>query len=285
MQDDQTLDEAKVEDRVITTENVEKAFEDDPAKEKSEEPKQDPGTPEADAKKGDEPEADKDGEKPEDEKDRSDRRNRIPAKQRIGQLTAEKRTLEAQLRAANQTVQRLKHRLDNPPKIAEDDYDGQAALRAHQLSEQARVDDAQAELEQLAEQHAQVRRDTFVERCTEAETEMPGLLEKFSDLPVSPFAADFIAESSRSAEIAKYFVSNPKEAHAIHRMPVTQQGVALARLEAKLERGAEHRKTSNAPPPTPKIEASSTPEQKQPGEMSEAEYIAWYRERERKRES
>lgn len=184
----------------------------------------------------------------------------------IDRLTAEKRQLERDVQTKRDEAQRIARQLAEQ----KDDPNDHAAATRRAVKEER--------LEQVGESYKQAvadlnakRAQTFESKIEDARERIPDLeiaLKDFMRLPVSEAAADLIAESDRTAEIAYFLAKNPNEAHRIARLPNHLQGAEIARIEAKVSSAPAARKTSNAPPPPPMINGTSSPASKTPAEMS-----------------
>lgn len=219
------------------------------------------------------------------DKDDEQKQRRRRYQERIDQLTAQKRVAEARL-AEMEVRYRTLLKEPDVPRDRELSYDEQENLRLRQVVRSERAEDVRSEAAQTAAQARQARLEMFQAKVESVADRMPDLAQKFSAVPVSEFAADFIAESERAAELAYYLGSNPHEAHRIASLPVPRQGVELARLESKLQAAPAVRKVSQAPNPPRIVDGgSAAPQAKSPSEMTEAEYSDWYRERKKKAEA
>lgn len=233
----------------------------------AEQAKTEPGTPAA------EPNADQG------EKDEQKPKSRF--QERIDRLTAEKREAEARARAAEDRLRKLQQPLEIPDR--ELSFEEQEEHRLAQVFRKERARDVAEEAADSARAAADKRRQTFEARAESVADRMPDLREKFYSVPCSEFAADFIAESDRGAELAYFLGSNPHEAQRIASLPDTRQAIELTRLEAKLSAAPQVRKISQAPTPPPMVGGgTAAPGPKDPAEMTDAEYSAWYAERQKK---
>jgi hypothetical protein len=210
------------------------------------------------------------------EKDEQKPKSRF--QERIDRLTAEKREAEARARAAEERLTKLQQPLE-VPKDRDLTFDEQENLRVKQAYREARADDVASEAQESAARAAQARQQMFEAKVEAVADRMPDLKDKFYSVPCSQFAADFIAESEKAAEIAYFLGSNPHEASRISKLPDTRQAVELARLEARLNAAPQVRKTSAAPNPPPTVGGGASPGPKDPSTMSMAEYNEWYRKR------
>lgn len=94
-----------------------------------------------------------------------------------------------------------------------------------------------------------------------------------SDAPVTQAMSQAIVESDVGADIAYYLAQHPDEAKAIATLSPVRQIAAIGRLEDKVSKPAP-RKTTEAPPPI-KPTGSKSQTDKDPSEMSAAEFAAW----------
>lgn len=204
------------------------------------------------------------------EKDETPKRNRVA--ERISQLTAEKH-------AAIREAAALRSRLDalqraQPAQVDPNDYE---AVQREGMRQVIREETAQQTVEQYThavERARQATIDAFTTKIDAARERIPDLdrsVQDFMRLPVSQHAAEIIAESELSAEIAHYLAHNPGEAHRIHMMTPAQQGRELARIEAKVSLPVK--RTSKAPPPPPTVTGAQPARQKTPQEESALEYM------------
>lgn len=230
--------------------------------------KTEPGQPAADQEAGQ-------GEKDEQQKPKS------RFQERIDRLTAEKRAAEARAAAAEARLKKLSAPFE-APEGRELSFEEQEELRLRQVLRRERAEELQQEAQQERASVIERRRQMFEAKVEAVADRMPDLVQKFAAVPCSDFAADFIAESDRGAEIAYYLGSNPHEANRLASLPDTRQAVELARLEARLNAAPQVRKISQAPTPPPMVGGGQTaPIEKPPSEMSMAEYSEWYRKRRR----
>lgn len=185
----------------------------------------------------------------------------------IDTLIATKRAEERRVQALRDEATRLHQQLQQTPQ--DDPYDTVAATRRAVKEErlQQTIEQHQSAVQQVAAQ----RVATFEAKLEAARERIPDLdqaLNDFSRLPVTEVAADIIAESDKAAEIAYYLAKNPQDAIRIARLPVHLQGAEIARIEHRVSTAPTVRKSSNAPPPVPMINGTSSPSSKTPSEMS-----------------
>ncbi len=202
---------------------------------------------------------------------------KVPFKDRFSQVYAQKKQAEAEAMMARAEAQQLRRELaemrskplDQMPYEDQDDLRVRAAIKEERLAEK------ESEAQRREWQAHDARAATFQAKVSEALPRMPDLVEVFSTIPLSDFAADLIAESEKAAEIAYYLGKNPQIARNIYQQPPHLQGAEIARIEARVSAAPTVRKTSKAPAPAPLLGGSSSPGVKDPADMSMEEYSAW----------
>jgi hypothetical protein len=127
---------------------------------------------------------------------------------------------------------------------------------------------------QTRQQYQQIHAKTTKAASVFAEAEaMPGFnREEFDSLPVSDVVADAILESDVAAKIMAHLTSNPNEAVRINKLSPVRQAAEIGKLEALL---ASAPKVSNAPAPIKPIGANSGSSDKDPSQMTDAEFAKW----------
>lgn len=200
--------------------------------------------------------------------------------ERVDRLTAQKHALNAENEALKGELERLRKPIQ-VPSDRDLSFEEQEALRLRQVVREERADQLESELRQRQTREADLVLKAINEKVQAVADRIPDITEKVFDptLPVSPFAAEFIAESEKGAEVAYYLASNRAEAARIAAMPVTRQALELARLEARLNAAPQVRKMSAAPNPPPTVGGGVSPGPKDPSTMSMSEYAEWYRKR------
>lgn len=94
--------------------------------------------------------------------------------------------------------------------------------------------------------------------------------------PITESMAEIVMESDHSAALAYHLGKNPEVAAKIAQLPPLQQARELGRIEAKLSDVPKPPQVSGAPPPAPKIAASDARVEKDPKDMTDAEFSKWY---------
>lgn len=183
--------------------------------------------------------------------------------------------LRQQPAAKTETVQQTKTLAD----FEYDDSKYQAYL--FEQAEQRAVQAAEKRLKEREETAAKERRKaTFAQRESEFAKNAPDYRDKTRSVsfPVSDAMAEVFAESEEGPAVAYYLANNLEQADRIARMSPLAAAHALGLIQAKLlaEREKAAKKVSEAPPPPPKIEGSGDPKvEKDPSEMTDAEFAKW----------
>ncbi len=218
-------------------------------------------------------EADQNAEKPAEtpDKDAEPKRNRVS--ERIAQLTAEKHAAAREAAALRARLEALSRA--PPATVDPNDYDAQQREGVRQVLREETAQQTVQQYQGAVERARQAQIESFNARVDAARERIPDIdrsMQTFFQLPVSEHAAEIIAESEVSAEIAHYLANNPREAYDIAHMTPAQQGRALARIESRVSLPV--RRTTAAPPPVPTVTGAQATRAKTPTEMSAAEYIA-----------
>lgn len=108
----------------------------------------------------------------------------------------------------------------------------------------------------------QAATDALHERLEEAGDEIDGFDKVIStitgrDFPGTVVMRDYMLESDKPAEVAKWLADNPAEARRISLLSDVGAWKALERAEAKLAKATPSKKTTGAPPPLTKVGGSS----------------------------
>lgn len=112
-----------------------------------------------------------------------------------------------------------------------------------------------------AEQEAVQRRAKFDERVAQFAKSVEDYSEVVTDsTPVSEGMADYLLDSDEAGALMYYLGNNPDEARKLYGLSPAKAGRELTRLEERLvaeRKKAAEKPVSQAPPPAPKIEAST----------------------------
>lgn len=171
------------------------------------------------------------------------------------QARREARAFAAQ-RRENRELQRQLGRMD--AELAALRQQGTPAADGEQPPRQERSPAHTAAAQAFAE-----HRDAIMERVEDAGDGIEGF-EKVMDtiqadtFPGTRVMLDFLGDSDRPADVAKWLAENPGEARKISRMSDVMAVRALEKAEAKLS-AKPAPKTTQAPPPVPTVGGRSTP--------------------------
>jgi hypothetical protein len=227
---------------------------------------------------------------------------------RIDELTRLRREAERREAAADARVQKLMEmveRLSTQPQRAPAesserslaDFGGdEKAYRDHLFNrarEEARTEAQRAVTERTDEWIGQQNRDAsraeFDERAEKFANSVEDYEEITSDptLPITPVMADAIIDSEAGPEIFYYLGNNRDLARKISAMSPARAGAEIARIESKLaaERAKAKPKTvSQAPAPTPRLEAKEAGAVRVSASSAESDKLStdeWMKARER----
>jgi hypothetical protein len=232
-----------------------------------------PGTPESNAQEGSgagEPAA----AKPLEGKQGEQERRKESVQERIDKAVFKQREAERREAAALARAAELERKLQPPPANAPleelDRYERRKDLVDW------RVDELRSEARDANSHAVEAAYEKFAARAEAVADRIPDLIERFSDpnLPVSKIMGEFVADSEKGAEIAHFLADNPTEAARIKSLSDAHQGVALARLEARLSVAPPIRKVSTAPTPPPSIAGNASPSGRSVEEFSVSEMQA-----------
>lgn len=169
----------------------------------------------------------------------------------ISDLTARKHAEKRELEALQRQTSALRQQYQATQKIDPNDFEASEMGRTQRAVIGVQHGLAQQQTADAEQRIAELRSATFMAKVDQARERIPDIdqtLAAFSNLPVSNFAADLIAESDRAVEIANYLGRNPHEAIRISRLPSEYQGVEIARIENRVA-AMPVKRISQAPAP------------------------------------
>ena len=199
---------------------------------------------------------------------------------------AESKMLKERLDRIEQNLQRNQlptKAIDNSePKIENfDDFDKYVAAKAEWIASKKINETLQDRERRTAEERVATAHykavDGWNQRLAEATAEMPDFKEvvSSSDLPMSDFMRDAIIDSDLGPKVAYWLANNPDEAKKIASMSPLATVKAIGRIEERLESQAKApKKPTGAPAPLKPVGGKASV-QKDPGQMSDAEYLEW----------
>jgi hypothetical protein len=141
--------------------------------------------------------------------------------------------------------------------------------RERQRANAARVQAAQQEQRRTQESLAQK-----IESARERFEDFDDVVGN-PDLPITDHMAQAIALSDVGADVAYHLGKNPKEAARIASLHPAAQAVEIGKLGVELGLRAKQKTVSKAPPPVQSRVTGSSGVQKDPDQMTTAEWMAW----------
>jgi hypothetical protein len=187
---------------------------------------------------------------------------------RIDQMTWEKRELERRALAAESRIADLEKRAnarpdpakyDDPAKYEYDDRAAQAAdLRRHEVK---------LEAEDAARQAAMAQVQVWQARCEEYAADVPDF-QTVTDNPriaISPEMARTIMDMDDGPAVAYHLAKNPATAQHIANMAPRQQATELGKIAGRLAQSPALKRVTQAPPPPATVQgragnSASTPD-------------------------
>ncbi len=245
--------------------------------------------PEGEKKEEAKPEA-KEAPKPEEKKE-----DHIPkgVQKRIDRAVREKYEAQAEAKMLKERLDRIEQNLrqnnrqDRPIDNSEpmidnfDDFDKYVAAKAGWIASKKINETLQERERRSAEERVAAAHYKAVEgwqqRVEQATAELPDFEEVLSssDVPMSDFMRDAIIDSDLGPKVAYWLANNPDEAKKIASMSPLATVKAIGRLEERLESQAKApKKPTSAPAPLTPVGGKASVS-KDPGKMSDAEYLEW----------
>lgn len=211
---------------------------------------------------------------------------------RIDRAVRQKYEAEARAKMLEERLSALEQRqfqsqqkpVDNSePKLENfDNFDAYVAAKAEWIAER-KIEQTLTEREkrQMAEREAAEHRKTaegWTRRMAEATAEMPDFEEVLasSDVPMTPAMQQAIMESDIGPKVAYHLALHPDEAIQIANMSPIRAAAALGRIEERLA-ARPTKGVSGAPEPIKPVGGTRATAQKDPANMTDAEFAAWRR--------
>lgn len=182
------------------------------------------------------------------------------------------------LKAYRETLERIIPQQQEQPAQPNDGRPTRAQFGDDDDYVEAMADWKLAQREKAYRQQAAQAQARNISNRTEniyAEAEkLPGFSrDAFDELPLTQAIAAAIVDSDVSAKLMAYMAANPDEVAEISRLPPARQAAAIGKLEVKV---ASAPKVSKAPEPIKPI-SGRTGADKDPSEMTDAEFAQWRR--------
>lgn len=145
------------------------------------------------------------------------------------------------------------------------------AAEARAVQAAQRVIQGQQQQSSAAERDAQ-----FNDREQEYSKDLPDYFEVTrGNVPVTAEMADAIKASDVGPALAYHLGKNPQIAAKIARLPPLLGAMEMGRIAAKLSEKPKPPQVSAAPPPAPKIAGGDARVEKDPKDMTDAEFAKW----------
>lgn len=215
---------------------------------------------------------------------------------RMNELTARHYATERRAQSIEQERDRYRQELEalrtsspeKPKTLADFEYD-EAKYQAH-LFEQTEKRAVEAAKRVRAEEEAQARRQSREQKWREREAafkkDNPDYESFAYHAPVSDEVADLVTYLEPGPELAYHMGKDHEYTKMLNQLPREVAAFELGRKAAELsadkaakaaalEKAKAEKAVSQAPPPTPKIEGSNAKVDKDPSQMSDAEFAKW----------
>lgn len=216
-------------------------------------------------------------------KGQQDEKKKQTFRERISEITEQKKTAQAETAKERERAERLERELAEerakaaaPPPPADAP---KAPLRAEFASDEeyqdarvdyrvkvARAEERKADAEANAKREGERVMGTYAERLKATKSEIPDFdarIEKSKDLVVAPHIRDAIFDSEVGPRMALYFADHPEEAARINRLSPSSGLREFGKIETMLETGGKVAATPEPkaePKPAPRAEVSKAPE-------------------------
>lgn len=206
------------------------------------------------------------------------RRNNVPAKERIKQLTDQRRAAEARAAELERQLQAMQTEKAKDPLDYANDTEYQRALlkeavaeaRADFIREQAET--ANAEKQALRAAAWEERTASFKERAADFDQVVYS-----QNVPITPAMAEVIMDSDNGADVAYYLGKNPHEARRIAGLHPLAAAREIGRLEQRFAAPPAVKKVTSAPRPVTTLQGHGSPTDPDPARMTHEQYREWRR--------
>jgi hypothetical protein len=212
---------------------------------------------------------------------------------RIGEFTAKYRQAERERDYYRQQVEQLQKppapKEPEPVKtLADFNYDeGKFHTYLVEEARKAAKDAArEADTERSTKEQAARRDAKFAERVAAFRKDNPDAWEAAITAPINERVVDVIKDLENGPELAAYLGKNPDLAEPLNGLPERVLAIELGRIDARLssekaakaealEKAKAEKSVSQAPPPAPKLEGNNAQVEKDPSQMTDAEFAKW----------
>jgi hypothetical protein len=208
------------------------------------------------------------------------RRNNVPAKERIKQLTDRAKAAEA--KSAALEAQLAQHKVEpakDPLDYASDAEYNRAVIKEAVAEAEAKT------IQRLAEQAQRERQDAVVEAWTAKTAAIKERAPDFDQVVyaqpeqggplIRPHMAEVIMNDDHGADVAYYLGKNPAEARRIAGLHPLVAAAEIGRISAKFAEQPAAKKVTSAPKPPTTLQGHGSPAEADPSRMSHEQYKAW----------
>jgi hypothetical protein len=225
-----------------------------------------------------------------DTSDKSDKPN--GSQKRIDELTWHRRNAERRNRQLESELAQMREQLtqrasptpeqrqEAPKKLADFNYDEEkyAEYVADVAAEKAAIKLRALQEREKTESSRKTNQSKFREREAALRNEMEDYEDVAYTAPIHDHVADLVMSMDDGPRVAYFLGKNPETAAKLSALPPLEAAKELGRIETRLAYEREQAKAkpvSKAPPPPPKIDATEPAVDKDPGQMSDAEFAKW----------
>lgn len=206
---------------------------------------------------------------------------RQKAAERISEIYGRMKAAERERDQFREELERYRQPMVTQDQWDQLTYDEQQALNVRHAVRTERAQELAQEAERREMDAHQRRAELFNERVASVRDVIPDIEAAISDptLPISPVAAQFVAESENGPQVAYWLSQNRADAARIARLDPLTQAFELGQIAQRITAAPKAKKVSSAPAPVPRVGGAGAAGGKDPATMSDAEYSAWYRAR------
>lgn len=198
------------------------------------------------------------------------------AKDRIGELTRQKRDAERDAAQLRKRLERYEEQAQEPDPAKYDDLDKLSSDQAASAAAKMRKAELEADATDASERATQARQAEWAARVAAFKEEAPDFEQvAFSpNVPVTTQMAEILTDSDHGPAVAYYLGNNPLEAAEIAQLSEREQAMAIGRIEGQLSQKPVRRVTQ-APEPVQTVSGKSPGAIPDLNKMSMKEYAAF----------
>jgi hypothetical protein len=204
------------------------------------------------------------------------KRNNVPARERIKQLTDQRKAAEARAAELERQLQAVSTDKAKDPLDYANDAEYQRAIVREAVAE-ARADIIRQQAEAANAEKQALRVATWEEKTS-------AIREKAADfdavvygqhVSITPVMADVIMDSDHGADVAYFLGKNPAEAQRIARLSPLAAAMEIGRLSQRFAEPPAVKRTTSAPRPPTTLQGHGSPSEPDPSRMTNEQFRAW----------